>query len=65
MVFDRMILGNTDITVMTAFVVCLTMAVTVLVPMGAAMWWKRRQEARDRRKLDVRTNRLMTSGGAS
>ena len=41
------------------------MAVTVLVPMGAAMWWKRRQEARDRRKLDVRTNRLMTSGGAS
>ena len=31
MVFDRMILGNTDITVMTAFVVCLTMAVTVLV----------------------------------
>ena len=31
MVFDRMILGNTDITAMTAFVVCLTMAVTVLV----------------------------------
>ena len=31
MVFDRIILGNTDITVMTAFVVCLTMAVTVLV----------------------------------
>ena len=31
MVFDRMLLGNTDITVMTAFVVCLTMAVTVLV----------------------------------
>ncbi len=30
MVFDRMILGNTDITVMTAFVVCLTMALTVL-----------------------------------
>ena len=29
-VFDRMILGNTDITVMTAFVVCLTMALTVL-----------------------------------
>ena len=31
MVFDRIILGNTDITVLTAFVVCLTMAVTVLV----------------------------------
>ena len=31
MLFDRMILGNTGITVMTAFVVCLTMAVTVLV----------------------------------
>ena len=30
MVFDRVILGNTDITVMTAFVVCLTMALTVL-----------------------------------
>ena len=30
MVFDRMILGNTDITTMTAFVVCLTMALTVL-----------------------------------
>jgi len=31
MVFDRLVLGNSDITVMTAFVVCLTMAVTVLV----------------------------------
>ena len=31
MLFDRIILGNTGITVMTAFVVCLTMAVTVLV----------------------------------
>ena len=31
MIFDRMVLGNTDITVLTAFVVCATMAVTVLV----------------------------------
>ena len=31
MLFDRLVLGNSDITVMTAFVVCLTMAVTVLV----------------------------------
>ncbi len=31
MLFDRMLLGNTDITVLTAFVVCFTMAVTVLI----------------------------------
>ena len=31
MLFDRMLLGNTDITVMTAFVVCFTMALTVLI----------------------------------
>jgi len=31
MVFDRLLLGNTDITALTAFVVCATMAVTVLV----------------------------------
>ena len=31
MLFDRLVLGNTDITVMTAFVVCFTMAVTVLI----------------------------------
>ena len=31
MIFDRMVLGNTDITSLTAFVVCATMAVTVLV----------------------------------
>ena len=28
---DRLLLGNTDITVLTAFVVCFTMAVTVLI----------------------------------
>ena len=31
MLVDRMMLGNTDITTMTAFVVCFTMAVTVLI----------------------------------
>ena len=31
MLFDRLVLGNSDITVLTAFVVCATMAVTVLV----------------------------------
>ena len=38
------------------------MAVSVLVPMGLAMWWKRRQTARDRRRLDLRTAQLMTGG---
>ena len=31
MLFDRLLLGNTDITALTAFVVCFTMAVTVLL----------------------------------
>ncbi len=31
MLVDRMLMGNTDITVITAFVVCFTMAMTVLV----------------------------------
>ena len=31
MLVDRMLLGNTDITVLTAFVVCFTMALTVLI----------------------------------
>ena len=31
MLFDRLLLGNTDITALTAFVVCATRAVTVLV----------------------------------
>ena len=43
MLVDRLLLGNTDITVLTAFVVCFTMALTVLMakivgcslPMGA------------------------------
>ena len=39
------------------------MAVSVLVPLAAAMWWKRRQTVRDRRRLEVRTAQLMTGGG--
>ena len=31
MAFDRMLLGNTSITTLTAFVVCMTMAVTVII----------------------------------
>ena len=31
MLVDRLLLGNTDITTLTAFVVCFTMAVTVLI----------------------------------
>ena len=31
MLFDRLLLGNTDITLPTAFVVCFTMALTVLI----------------------------------
>ena len=41
------------------------MAVSVLIPLGAAMWWKRRQTARDRRRLDERTARLMNAGAAA
>lgn len=35
------------------------MAVSVLLPMACAIWWRRRSESRDRRRLDVRTARLM------
>lgn len=36
------------------------MAVTVLVPLGVAIWWKKRQDARDRKKLETQTARLMS-----
>ena len=39
------------------------MAVSVFVPMGIAMWWKKRQAARDRKRLEVRTAQLMATGG--
>ncbi len=37
------------------------MAVSVLIPLGLSMWWKRRQDIRDRRRLEDQTARLMTS----
>lgn len=40
------------------------MAISVLVPLGCAMWWKKRQELRDRKRLDGRTAQLMTGGAA-
>ena len=39
------------------------MAVSVFVPMGIAMWWKKRQAARDRKRLEVRTAQLVATGG--
>ncbi|MBQ6915146.1 MAG: ABC transporter permease [Kiritimatiellae bacterium] len=41
------------------------MAVAVLVPIGLAMWWKKRQDARDRRRLDAQTARLVVAGGGA
>lgn len=39
------------------------MAVSVLVPIALAMWWKRRQDARDRKRLESQTAKLMLGGG--
>ena len=39
------------------------MAVSVLVPLALAMWWKKRQDVRDRKRLDAQTARLVVSGG--
>lgn len=38
------------------------MAVSVMVPLAVAMWWKSRQNLRDKRKLESQTARLMTGG---
>ena len=42
------------------------MAVAVLVPMGMAMWWKKRQESRNRKRLEAETAARMSGseGGA-
>ena len=40
------------------------MAVSVLIPIACAMWWRRSQSARDRKRLEAETARLMM-GGAS
>ena len=41
------------------------MAVSVLVPLGLAMWWKHRQDARDKKRLEAQTARLMTNDGGA
>ena len=38
------------------------MAVSVLVPLGLAMYWKKRQDIRDKRRLERETARLMLGG---
>ena len=38
------------------------MAVSVLVPIGLAMWWMRRQDVRDRRRLEAQTAKLVVAG---
>lgn len=38
------------------------MAVSVLVPIALAMWWKRRQDARDRKRLENQTAKLILGG---
>ena len=40
------------------------MAVSVLIPIAVAMWWKKRHAVRDRKRLESQTARLM-EGGAS
>lgn len=41
------------------------MAVSVLVPLGLAVWWKKRQDARDRKRLESQTAKLITGGSRS
>lgn len=40
------------------------MAVSVLVPIGLAMWWKKRQDLRNAKRLEEQTNRLIVGGRA-
>lgn len=41
------------------------MAISVLVPLGMAFWWRRRQDIRDKKRLADETARRMTMGGMS
>ena len=41
------------------------MAFSVLVPMGLAFWWRRRQNLRDKKRLADETARRMTMGGVA
>ncbi len=38
------------------------MAVSVLIPLGLAAWWRHRQEARGRKRLEEQTARLIVTG---
>ncbi len=38
------------------------MAVSVLLPLACALWWRRHQAARDRREVEIRAARLMVGG---
>ena len=38
------------------------MAVSVLVPIVLAMWWKGRQDAKDKKRLEAQTEKLILSG---
>ena len=39
------------------------MAVSVLVPLALAMWWKGRQDAKDKKRLEAQTEKLILAGG--
>ena len=39
------------------------MAVSVLVPLGLALWWKKRQDARGRRRIHEQSARMGAEGG--
>ena len=41
------------------------MAVSVLVPLALAVWWKKRQDARDRKRLENQTAKTIPGGRAS
>jgi len=45
-----------------ASALAILMAVSVLVPLGLAAWWRRRQNLRDRRRLAAETARRMSGG---
>ena len=41
------------------------MAVSVLIPIGLSMWWKRRLDMRDRQRLEAQTAKLFTAEGGA
>ncbi len=57
-IFDRA-MANRNIPHASALSVL--MAVSVLVPIAMVIWWRARQNARDRKRLEAETTRMMTS----